>query len=99
MKEYAQVKSFDEAVYALSQGYPVTVASSQGFRMSLDANGFGTPSGTWNHQQCIVGYELDPTPCPVGSRIVGANATLAWADWCRAVMKVRKATAGCLGGR
>lgn len=93
VKEYAQVKSFDEAVYALSQGYPVTVASSQGFRMNLDANGFGTASGTWNHQQCVVGYELDPTPCLFVANSWGECYTGGPADWCRAVMKVRKATA------
>lgn len=93
VKEYAQVKSFDEAVYAISNGSPVTIASSQGFRMQLDANGFGTPSGTWNHQQCVVGYELDPVPCLWIANSWGACYTGGPQGWCPAVMKVRKATA------
>ena len=92
VKTYAQVKSFDEAVYALAEGYPITIASSQGFRMELDANGFGRPSGTWNHQQCVVGYELDPTPCLWIANSWGACYRGGPAGWCPAVMKVDKRT-------
>lgn len=93
VKEYAQVKSFDEAVYALSMGSPVTIASSQGFRMTLDTNGFGTPSGTWNHQQCVIGYELDPVPCLIIANSWGACYSGGSSGWNPACMKVRKATA------
>lgn len=93
VKNYAQVKSFDEAVYAVDAGYPVTVASDQGFLMQLDANGFATASGTWNHQMCVVGYELDPTPCLWIANSWGACYTGGPAGWCPAVKKVRKATA------
>lgn len=93
VKTYAQVKSFDEAVYALAAGYPVTIASSQGFRMSLDSQGFGTASGTWNHQQCVVGYELDQVPCLWIANSWGACYTGGPGGWNKAVMKVRKATA------
>lgn len=93
VKEYAQIKSFDEAVYALSIGSPVTVASAQGFRMTLDANGFGTASGTWNHQQCVIGYELEPTPCLIIANSWGACYTGGPQGWNPATMKVRKSTA------
>lgn len=93
VKEYAQIKTFDEAVYALSTGSPVTIASSQGFRMTLDSQGFGTASGTWNHQQCAIGYELDPVPCLWIANSWGACYTGGPQGWCPAVMKVRKATA------
>jgi hypothetical protein len=93
VRKYAQVKSFDEAVAAIAAGYPVTIASSQGFRMNLDANGFGTASGTWNHQQCIVGYELTPTPCLWIANSWGECYTGGPVGWNRGVMKVRKTTA------
>jgi hypothetical protein len=92
VKTYAQVKSFDEAVYALAEGFPITIASSQGFRMELDANGFGRPSGTWNHQQCIVAYELEPTPCLWIANSWDACYRGGPPGWCPAVMKVDKRT-------
>ena len=93
VRRYAQVTSFDEAVAALAAGYPVTIASAQGFRMRLDVNGFGTASGTWNHQQCVAGYELTPTPCLWVANSWGACYTGGPDGWCPAVMKVRKTTA------
>ena len=93
VKNYAQVKSFDEAVYALDAGYPVTIASDQGFRMQLDKDGFATASGTWNHQMCVVGYELTPTPCLWIANSWGACYTGGPDGWCPAVKKVRKTTA------
>jgi len=92
VRRYAQVKSFDEAVAAVAAGYPVTIASAQGFRMRLDSQGFGTASGTWNHQQCIVGYELTPTPCLWVANSWGACYTGGPDGWNPAVMKVRKTT-------
>lgn len=89
---YAQVKTFDEAVFAISEGFPITIASSQGFRMELEANGFGRPSGTWNHQQCVVGYELEPTPCLYIANSWGACYRGGPEGWCPAVMKVDKRT-------
>jgi hypothetical protein len=55
---YAAVTTWDELVAAISSGYPVTVASSQGFAMQRDANGFARPSGRWPHQMCFVGIDL-----------------------------------------
>lgn len=88
VKRYEMVRSFDEAVYAISNLYPVGVASSQGFRMELDANGFGTPSGVWNHSQLVAGYELDPTPCGYVVNSWGLCYRGGPIGWCRAMMKV-----------
>lgn len=93
VKAYAQVTTFDEAVTALAAGYPVTVASDQGFRFTLDRNGFATASGTWMHQMAIVGYELEPTPCLLIANSWGACYTGGPPGWCPAVKKVRKSTA------
>jgi hypothetical protein len=93
VRTYAQVRTFDEAVAAIAAGYPVTIASAQGFRMQLDANGFGTASGSWNHQQCVVGYELTPVPCLWIANSWGPCYSGGPAGWNPAVMKVRKATA------
>jgi len=92
VKDYEQVKSFDELKYAISNGYPVPVASSQGFRMELDRNGFGTPSGTWNHSQLIVGYEDESDPCAYVANHWGDCYTGGPKDWPRGVMKVRSTT-------
>jgi hypothetical protein len=93
VKAYAQVKTFDEAVTSLAAGYPVTVASDQGFRFNLDRNGFATASGTWMHQMCIVGYELTPTPSLLIANSWGACYTGGPDGWCPAVKKIRKSTA------
>lgn len=91
VRKYAQVKSFEEAVAALAAGYPVTIASSQGFLMTLDENGFGTPHGTWNHQQLIVGYGLTPEPYLDIANSWAACYRGGPPGWNPAVMRVRKA--------
>jgi len=61
VKTVAQVSSFDEAATALSNGYPVTVASMQGFAMEgREKNGklFAAPQGQWAHQMCFVGVDM-----------------------------------------
>lgn len=93
VKTYAQVRTWDECITALANGYPVTVASNQGFRMQLDAQGFATASGTWMHQMAVVGYELKPTPCLIIANSWGACYTGGPPGWCPAVKKVRKSTA------
>lgn len=93
VKAFAQVTTFDEAVTALAAGYPVTVASDQGFRFNLDRNGFATASGTWMHQMCVVGYKLEPTPYLLIANSWGACYSGGPDGWCPAVKKVRKSTA------
>ena len=59
VKAYAQVNTFEELAAAVENGYPVTVASDQGFSKARDAQGFARPSGSWSHQMCVVGVRHD----------------------------------------
>lgn len=93
VRAFAQVKSFAEAVTALANGFPVTIASRQGFSMRLNAEGFGSTSGSWNHQQCVVGFELTPKPCLWIANSWGPCYSGGPPGWCPAVMKVRQSTA------
>lgn len=64
--EVAQVNSWEEVRDALVNGYPVTVASNRGFQMKgrvKDGKLWLTPSGSWAHQMCIIGYDPVPEPC------------------------------------
>jgi len=56
IKETTQVRTFDELVLALAQGFGVQVASSQGFSMRRDSAGYCTPSGRWQHSMSFIGY-------------------------------------------
>lgn len=58
IKSYAKVDTWDELVSAITSGYPVTVASDQGFAYKRDANGFSAPKGSWSHQMIIIGIDL-----------------------------------------
>ena len=98
--EYAQVKRFDEAVYALSLGSPALICSTQGFQLRRDASGFGVPSRTWSnqpdiagHAQCVVGYELGDDPYLDIANSWGACYSGGHEGQSPAVMKVRKSTA------
>lgn len=60
VKTVALVTTADEAAEALSNGYPVTVASDQGFRMEGERRGgklWGIARGTWMHQMCFIAYD------------------------------------------
>lgn len=62
IKTTALVDNKEDASLALLNGYPITVASSRGFRMQGTVkNGklFGVPSGTWMHQMAFLGYDPD----------------------------------------
>lgn len=59
VQHYAAIKTCDEAIAALCNGYPVTVASNQGFSNRRDENGFVRPQGRWPHQMLVIAY--DPT--------------------------------------
>jgi hypothetical protein len=59
VKDYAQCKTFEDLTRAIESGYPVTVASNQGFTRKRDAKGFAKPSGNWGHQMVIVGVRHD----------------------------------------
>lgn len=47
------VTSYEQARDAIANGYPITVASMQGFNTTRDSEGFLSPSGQWAHQMFI----------------------------------------------
>lgn len=58
----APVNSLDEADRAIASGYPLTIASNQGFTMKRDADGFCRASGHWSHQMACLGYQKGKRP-------------------------------------
>jgi hypothetical protein len=60
----AAVSTWDELVAALSNGYPVTICTGQGFVLTRDADGFCSAQGTWGHCMLIGGIRFDrPGAC------------------------------------
>lgn len=58
VKSAARLRSFDEVVAAIANGYPVTIASNQGFNMMPSSTGFHEPGREpWPHQMCIIGAD------------------------------------------
>ena len=60
VKSTALVTTYEEVREAICNGYPVTVASNQGFQMRprLDqGKAWGVPSGSWAHQMCFIGVD------------------------------------------
>lgn len=51
------VETYEQLRDLIANGYPVTVASSQGFSSKRDKDGFAAPQGTWQHQMCIAGID------------------------------------------
>jgi len=69
------IRTWDELTAAITAGFPVTIASNQGFRNRTDESGVLEPSGTWMHQMCIVGIRFADT-APAGVRAVDAALIL-----------------------
>lgn len=70
IKSAALVKTWDDVVTALVNGYPVTIASNVGFDMSPRSDGFNHYSTNWGHQMCIVGADNEyqtPYACILNS--------------------------------
>ncbi len=86
----AIVRTWDELVAALANGYPVTICSNQGFTLVRDANGFCRPQGTWGHCMMIGGLRFDiPGACifqswgsltPSGPTALDQPSYSFWAD-------------------
>lgn len=77
VQSIAQVRTWQQVRDALVNGYPVTVASGQGFQMRgvvRDGKLFGVPSGRWAHQMCFIGYDPEPKPCFYCLNSWGPNA-------------------------
>lgn len=55
----ALVKTWDELVTALRNGYPVVICSNYGFRAVRDSQGFCKARGIWNHCMSILGARFD----------------------------------------
>jgi hypothetical protein len=77
------VRTWDELAAALTAGFPVTVASNQGFSSRTDDVGVAAPSGVWMHQMCLVGIRF-ASQSPPGVRAVDAALCLnSWGPaWC-----------------
>jgi hypothetical protein len=55
----ALVGTWDELVAALTNGYPVTICSNQGFTLDRDSQGFCRAKGSWGHCMMIGGVRFD----------------------------------------
>ncbi len=91
----ALVGTWDELVAALSNGYPVTICSNQGFTLQRDTAGFCLPKGSWGHCMMIGAVRFDrPGACifqswgsnmPTGPTGLDQPTYSFWAD--RAVIE------------
>jgi hypothetical protein len=54
LKHVVAVRTWAELAAALESGYPVTLASSQGFQSVRNKDGIAEASGTWMHQQVAI---------------------------------------------
>jgi hypothetical protein len=81
----ALVSTWDELVAAISNGYPVTICTDQGFTLTRDADGFCTASGTWGHCMLIAGIRFDrPGACVLqswGPEVPAGPTTLGQPTW------------------
>jgi hypothetical protein len=55
LRHVVAVRLWSELAAALESGYPVTLASSQGFTSTRNKDGICEASGTWMHQMCAIG--------------------------------------------
>lgn len=55
----ALVRTWDELVAALRNGYPVTICTARGFNMTRDAQGFCRMQGRWGHCMFVAGVRFD----------------------------------------
>lgn len=60
--QITQLKTFNECVQALAQGYGVNICSGQGFSSRRDEQGFAAPRGHWSHSMGAIGYRLGARP-------------------------------------
>ncbi len=64
----ALVSTWNDLVAAITNGYPVTICTSQGFTLTRDPEGFCAASGTWGHCMLIAGVRFDrPGACIIQS--------------------------------
>lgn len=72
----ALVKTWADLQAALGNGYPVTVASNQGFQMTRSAKGICEARGAWSHQMMLCGilYSGTADECAVIANSWGDDA-------------------------
>ena len=75
MKTASLVKSVDEAIDAIANGYAVTICSSYGFSNRRDNNGFCKRKGSWMHALSLIGIDDY-------SKHKGAVIANSWGSWC-----------------
>jgi len=73
VKTYSQVRTWEECRAALSNFYPVTIASNQGFSSNRQKDGFASPQGNWAHSMLLIGCKDDNRP--------GALCMNSWGVW------------------
>jgi hypothetical protein len=57
VKSAALIKSWDDLVAAISNGYPCTTASDVGYSMTPSSDGFHRQNDNWGHQMCFIGVD------------------------------------------
>lgn len=67
------VRTWAELTAAISSGFPVTIASSQGFNKQRDADGFCRASGSWAHQMMLCSVRFGERP--------GALCVNSWGNY------------------
>jgi len=53
----AQIRSWDDFVAAIANGYPVPTASNVGYSMEPSSDGFHRQTTNWAHQMCFIGVD------------------------------------------
>ena len=64
LRHVVAIRSWQELAAALESGYPVTLASSQGFTSTRNKDGICEASGTWMHQMCAIGIRHKKNGAP-----------------------------------
>ena len=103
VQKTAKVSTWDDLLAAITNLYPVTVASDVGFTMAPQSDGFHHRKGSWGHQMAIIGVDngdssknIEPHACILNSwgDVMGGpmvdfrDPTLTWPV---GTLRVRKA--------
>lgn len=57
VRSAALIRSWDDLVAAISNGYPCTTASDIGYSMTASSDGFHRQNDSWGHQMCFIGVD------------------------------------------
>jgi hypothetical protein len=72
VKSAALVQTWEDVIQAVTNGYPVTIASNIGFDMSPRSDGFNHHSTSWAHQMCIIGVDAGDDKVPAHACIINS---------------------------